>query len=270
MRILREVKLFEVSPVTFAANEDAVILRVKALLGLTAPERKATPPFADLPLAERDRPWDADAAVQRVRRWAGGPDNETIDWREYRMAFFWYDEESPDNFTSYKLPFADVIDGELRAVPRGIFAAAAALMGARGGVDLPPEDVEPVKRHVARYYAKMREEFDDPGIVPPWMREAGLTIVSPEFLSAVLSTSRHFLKEGRVFSEANRRLVEAAVEALLAAAEPGKRRSTRDGGEDASESTETPRPAGPDPEEIQSVLRELRQLRETIAALRHR
>jgi len=35
------------------------------------------------------------------------------------------------------------------------------LQGSRGGVDLPGKDIDRVKSHVAKYYAKMSED-------PPW------------------------------------------------------------------------------------------------------
>ena len=58
-------------------------------------------------------------------------------------------------FGSYKLPIADVIDGRLRAVPKAVFAAAGAMRGARGGVDIPDADRKGVIRHLEKYYAKM-------------------------------------------------------------------------------------------------------------------
>jgi hypothetical protein len=61
-------------------------------------------------------------------------------------------------FTGYKLPIADVIDGKLKAVPRAALAAAQVLHGARGGVDLPAKDVSAVKPHIERYYGKMGDE----------------------------------------------------------------------------------------------------------------
>jgi hypothetical protein len=114
--------------------------------------------FQDLPLADRDRSWDADAAEQRVRRWADAEDQPT---KRYREAHVWYDGDAPDEFGSYKLPIADVIDGRLKAIPRGIMAAGNVLQGGRGGIDLPREDVDRVRSHLARYYEKMDEE-------PPW------------------------------------------------------------------------------------------------------
>src|SRR5690348_18412515 len=87
--------------------------------------------FQDLPLADRDREWDGDAAEKRVRSWAGADDGPN---EKYRDAHVWYDAEKKDNFTAYKLLIADVVDGRLRAVPRGIMAAAAVMQGSRGGV----------------------------------------------------------------------------------------------------------------------------------------
>jgi hypothetical protein len=108
--------------------------------------------FQDLPLADRDREWDGDAAESRVRAWANAEDEPN---ERYRDAHVWYDSEKKGNFTAYKLLIADVVDGRLMAVPRGIMAAAAVMQGSRGGVDLPRDDVDRVKSHLAKYYAKM-------------------------------------------------------------------------------------------------------------------
>lgn len=178
IRYLHEIRLWEVSFVTFPAQPDALISDVKTVV-----------PFQDLPLADMDRSWDADAAVARVRVWAGGPDKDEIDWAKYRKAFLWYDAKNPDNYTSYKLPIADVIKGRLYAIPRGIFAAAAALQGARGGVDLSEEDIERCKRHLEKYYKKMDRK-------PPWEDE-----------------DKDF-KYGRVLSARNEQKLREAIQAL--------------------------------------------------------
>jgi len=127
----------------------------------------------DLPLAPRTRAWDGSAAEKRVRRWAGGPNRDNVRWADYWRAFFWRKSDAIDRFTSYKLGYADVINGQLTAIPRGIFAVANILSGARGGVRIPPADQAAVKRVVDRWYAQMRKEFDDPSIRSPWSQEAG-------------------------------------------------------------------------------------------------
>jgi hypothetical protein len=114
--------------------------------------------FKDLPLADRDREWDANAADQRVRAWAGA---QRAPNRKYRQAYVWYDGGEQGNFGAYKLPIADVVDGDLRVVPRAVMSAGAVIDGARGGVDVPSKEVGRVKSHLAKYYKKMDS-------APPW------------------------------------------------------------------------------------------------------
>ena len=114
--------------------------------------------FQDLPLADRDREWDGAAAEKRVREWAKASDEPNQD---YRDAHVWYDAEKKDNYTAYKLLIADVVNGRLVAVPRGVMAAGAVMQGSRGGVDVPKADIDRIKSHLAKYYRKM----DD---TPPW------------------------------------------------------------------------------------------------------
>lgn len=118
--------------------------------------------FQDLPLADRDREWDGDEAEGRVRTWAGADDGPND---KYRDAHVWYDKEKQDNFGAYKLLITDVVGGELCAAPRGIMAAGAVMQGSRGGIDLPRDDIDRVKSHLAKYYDKM----DD---TAPWERDA--------------------------------------------------------------------------------------------------
>jgi hypothetical protein len=121
--------------------------------------------YQDLPLADRQRQWDGDAADERVRKWAGAQDQPN---EKYRKAHVWYDGDKKDNFTAYKLLVADVINGRLVAVPRAVMAAGAVMQGSRGGVDLPSKDIARVRSHLAKYYKKMDER-------PPWDRSGAKT-----------------------------------------------------------------------------------------------
>ena len=116
--------------------------------------------YQDLPLADRDRRWDGGAAEKRVREWAGAEEKPN---EKYRDAHVWYDADEKDKFGAYKLLIADVVDGMLRAVPRAVMAAGAIMQGSHGGIDLPKNDIDRVKSHLAKYYAKM-------GDTAPWER----------------------------------------------------------------------------------------------------
>ena len=216
VRFLRRLKAFEISPVMRGAGLDTATLAVK-----TATD------FGDLPLYDRDYSWNSSAALGRVRKWAssdGSGDKDTMDWPKYSKAFFWYDPDDDESFGGFKLPFADITDGKLWAVPRGIFAVAGVLQGARGGVDISEVDQDHIKDVVDRYYEKMRETFDDESIIVPWAKRAGglsmkhegdLVLASLDaYTERVALLAELRLKEGRALSAANRKRLESMVESV--------------------------------------------------------
>lgn len=141
IRTIHKAEVWEGSIVDEPMNPKAKITEVKAAV-----------PFQDLPLASQDRPWDCKAAVERVKEFTDSADEPSS---KYCRAFTWSDKAKADDFSAYKLPFADVINGKLTAVPKGIFAAAKALQDTQGGADLP-ESLRPAAiRHIEKYYAKM-------------------------------------------------------------------------------------------------------------------
>ena len=185
VRILKEIDLLEISVVTFAANPRARITSAKSIV-----------PFEDLDLADRARPWSRSRAEARVRRWAGAEDAPNA---KYRQAFVLHDRENADEFGAYKLMIADVVDGDLVAVPRGVFAAAAVLVGARGGVNISDADKVGARRHVQRYYGKMRDEFDDDSIIAPWNKMENGDFEGA--LADVLAATKDLIETEREFDE---------------------------------------------------------------------
>lgn len=128
-----------------------------------------------------DHPWDGGAAKARVWEWADG------DFRKYRKAFLWYDAARPDQKNSYKLPIADVIDGELKIVPRALSAVAGVLNGARGGVDIPDADMDAVARVVNRLQGDRESTTASAAPVSPpssWFDEPAMTRPEPLTVSA--------------------------------------------------------------------------------------
>jgi len=151
-RELIRIRVNEISPVDRPAIEESFVL-IKALSGSTT-----------LPLADDVTEWDSTAAQGRILE-AFTKDGET-DWGKVHSAAFWYDVDNAEKMSGHKLFFADIVDGTLKAIPRGVIAVAAVLQGARGGVDIPESDIDGVRAKVATYYKRM--ELGE----PPWEKKA--------------------------------------------------------------------------------------------------
>lgn len=192
VRLLKTLKLWEISLVTTPMNPLAEITGFKSAVA-----------FQDLPLASRDREWDADAALSRVKPFLDSTEEPSD---AYRKAFLWFDSEDDENFGAYKLPIADVIDGVLTAIPRAIFAAAAALSGARGGVDIPEEDRDAVIANINRYYSKM--DLESPFNQKSSVRLDDLSILTERDLEK-------FFQSGVSFTKSNSKRLASALKPFL-------------------------------------------------------
>lgn len=107
----------------------------------------------DLPVAGRDVEWDGDAATAAVFEWADG------DADKIGQAYAWRDDDAdPTTRAAYKLGYATPVDGVLTIIPRGVFAAEAAVNGARGGVDIPADELDDVRDRLAAVRAHVDEE----------------------------------------------------------------------------------------------------------------
>jgi phage I-like protein len=106
--------------------------------------------------------WDADAAVERLRKWAYDDARDRMDWRKYAEGFAYVTGDG-DKLGDFHLPHHDVRDGKLVTSKRGVEAAAAAVQGARGGIKLGSDEAA-VKRHLASHFHQW-------GSKAPW--EAG-------------------------------------------------------------------------------------------------
>ena len=118
--------------------------------------------FQDFPLADRDREWDGAAAEKRVRGWAKAEDGPN---EKYRDAHVWYDSDKKDNFTALQAAHRrrHRRQGRGRAA-RGDGRRATSCRARAAGLTCREQDIDRVKSHLAKYYAKMGEE-------PPWDRD---------------------------------------------------------------------------------------------------
>ncbi len=132
-----------------------------------------------LALAPREAVFDNDNAVKRITAWAAGDPNKM------RKAFMWF---SPTGNaldpTSYRLPVGDIVNGNLTIIFHAIYAAAALISGAHGGLpDVSPEDVTKIRSTISDIYAEMAKSFGDASLRAPWDRsvQEGVQLAMDQF-----------------------------------------------------------------------------------------
>jgi HK97 family phage prohead protease len=158
LRTIKRAKLWDVSVVTFPAYESTSVWarsavdwgRVMTALNM----RGVIPQDVSDRLADEDTPWEAPALSDFTdRSW-----DELSDAEKRRIAghYAWSRTMPPETFGDLKLPHHRPSDGAV--VWRGVAAAMAALLGARGGVDIPDADRRRVYNHLARHYRQFDRE----------------------------------------------------------------------------------------------------------------
>jgi len=106
----------------------------------------------DLPIDESDS-WDGPAAAKRMLDDAGF-DGDSPDGAKASRGFLLHDAANPMLRGSYKLPFADIVDGELKAVKAGISAAKGRL----DQTDAPPTVLDEASIVVGDYEKRIGED----------------------------------------------------------------------------------------------------------------
>tara|TARA_R110000787_G_scaffold7296_6_gene25064 strand:- start:19228 stop:20763 length:1536 start_codon:yes stop_codon:yes gene_type:complete len=159
IRHLKELRLWEVSVVTFPANDAARLLQVKGIL-----------PYADLALADRTEGFDPATAKDAIKSWSNasaGPNDD------YLKGFVWQDDAQPEVFSSARFPIATVVNDRLVAVPDAIEAAAKHVNSLKDD-ELDSTARDQIKGHLNQYYRKMRVAFGDDTIRAPWEGQASM------------------------------------------------------------------------------------------------
>jgi hypothetical protein len=115
----------------------------------------------DLPINESDASWDGPAAAKRMLDEAGF-DGEKPDAEKAKRGFLIYDCANPTLRGSYKLPFADIVGGELKAIKGGIDAASQRLPQ----TDAPASVLDEAKTVVGAYEERVKNKAADPNDLP--------------------------------------------------------------------------------------------------------
>lgn len=112
IREIKEAKLFEISIVVNPMNILAEITNIKSNYL----------EYADtLRIAPKTTVWSEGAAISRIKDWSTAIDCPNL---QYQKAFLHVKEGQEDQFKSFELPIADIVEGKLRAIPKALIKAA--------------------------------------------------------------------------------------------------------------------------------------------------
>jgi hypothetical protein len=117
--------------------------------------------FNDLiKLAPLDTPWG----------WEAGAKERTLgdnDWETFKKAHAWHDSDNLESLSGYRLPFAQVIDGELQVVFRGVASAMGAILRDMKGQD-PKQSLAGINKSEYRsIYNLLSKYYDKFGMEVP-------------------------------------------------------------------------------------------------------
>ncbi len=143
--------LYELSIVPVPANPYAVIQdavrkgiipesQARFFQALEGSEPKGVIPFRKYPIEE-----DLKAG------WDGPAETKAASVDDLKIMCSWFDSEKPDIKGAYKLPHHRAKDKKV--IWRGLTGCMAALLGGRGGVDVPEDDRKGIYNHLAKEYA---------------------------------------------------------------------------------------------------------------------
>lgn len=124
-------------------------------------------------------PYKKTAKAPEDEAWDGPKEVAAAEVSDLKTMCTWVDSEDTDSKGSYKLPHHKA-DGHA-VVWKGVSAAMGALLGARGGVDVPDDDRKGIYSHLAKHYAEFDKE-------PPEFKEAEIATVDDALGAFVAGT----------------------------------------------------------------------------------
>jgi hypothetical protein len=122
--------------------------------------------WMEIGVADSSYQWQAKAASQRL--W----DASDGDIRAYGRGFLWHDPAAPEQRNSYRMPIADIVDGQIRIVPAAVITTSQIIASGAAGLPVPEADLSVITEVVSA----LRARLDDPEA----LTAAGFPIAPPD------------------------------------------------------------------------------------------
>ena len=149
---LTKLLLWEISLVTIPANKEAIITDMKSVM-----------PFSNLEFASKNYKWNKNEALERVKVFT---ESELVPSGEYKKAFLYVDSKDLEDFNSYKMLIADIVNNKLVVIPEAIFSYVGKLSG--NNQEINEQEKKGLINNINRYYGKMRKDFCDDALFSPF------------------------------------------------------------------------------------------------------
>lgn len=104
-----------------------------------------------LDVASRSTPWDAFNAVERIKQFTNSIEKPSTNYRKF---FAYFDSDHTGEFESYKLPFADIVDGTPMVIP----AAMDEIKESLSGLDISNEDKGKIEGLISHYHSNTKTD----------------------------------------------------------------------------------------------------------------
>lgn len=144
-----------------------------------------TSSWRSMPSQPREAEYNADEAFQRILAWADGDDAKA------RSMFLWFDPSAAEGARDrFRLPIGDIVNGRPALNFHAVYAAAALVSGAHGGLPTVSDaEKAQLRRTISDMYARFSKLFDDAGLSAPWDRRAKLPDVQSNSLEAMVASA---------------------------------------------------------------------------------
>lgn len=158
--IITKWELMEFSAVPVPANPDALAEGIKSFdpdgefLSIFDIQNKGAIPYKKYPLADEKTTWDGSSVIK----------NSSVD--DLKKICTWVADKNADDLTKsdFKLPHHLGAKEGYKTVWGGVSAAMAAILGARGGVNIPDADKDKCYNHLAKHYKEFGKDVPDKSV----------------------------------------------------------------------------------------------------------
>ena len=191
-------ELYELSCVPVPANPNAVMMAVQK--GIISEEQarafQSTDQSTNYPKEKGVIPFKAYSKADEGESWDGPAEVKAASVDALKIMCTWFDDTKPDVKGSYKLPHHKA--SGYAVVWKGVAAAMGALLGARGGANIPDADRKGCYNHLVKHYAQFEKtppEFKAYGEVNLRLIALGINPISEDAEKAIQDQLLDGLKE---------------------------------------------------------------------------